>query len=179
MGKATVVATLERDSARAELARLGMELATCQNERIRREAQSAQQRAEAARSGREEAARTRQATEQELNEKIERIAETPRFSTRSWPPGAPRRPAWMSASRTPWRSSHASRKSGSQLLARAALLTDQQAAMANEQQQLLLRNEEEHRQTESLRVERQRLEARKTEIEQEAERGQSAHRGGR
>ena len=41
MGKATVVATLERDSARAELARLGMELATCQNEieRIRREAQ--------------------------------------------------------------------------------------------------------------------------------------------
>ena len=30
MGKAAVVATLERDSARAELARLGMELASCQ-----------------------------------------------------------------------------------------------------------------------------------------------------
>ncbi len=40
MGKAAVVATLERDSARAELARLGMELASCQKEieRIRREA---------------------------------------------------------------------------------------------------------------------------------------------
>ena len=45
--------------------------------------------------------------------------------------------------------------------------------MASEQQQLLLRNEEEQRQTESLRAERQRLEARKTEIEQEADRSRA------
>ena len=69
MGKATVVATLERDSARAELARLGMELAACQNEieRIRREAQSAQQqsgvRRGRARGGRAHALGRRTGTE--------------------------------------------------------------------------------------------------------------------
>ena len=178
LGKATVAATLERDSARAELARLGMELATCQNEveRIRREAQSAQQRAEAARAGREEAAGTRLAAEQELTDKIARVAEMRQAAQVQHEELATRRAekAGMDE-RLASALAIAARieEERAELQARATLLADQQAAMAQEQQQLLLQNEVEQKQTESLRAERQRLEARKNEIEQKADRSRA------
>ena len=178
MGKATVVATLERDSARAELARLGMELATCQNEiaRIRREAQSAQQRAESARAGREEAARTRQAAEQELNDKIAGIAEMRQAAQVQHEELATRRAEKAGLDeRLASAVAIAARieEERSELLARAALLANQQTAMVTEEQQLLLQNEQEQRQTESLRAERERLEARKAELDLETDRSRA------
>jgi chromosome segregation protein len=178
MGKTVVGATLERDSARAELARLGMELATCQNEieRIRREAQSAQQRAASARAGREDAARTRFAAELELNDKIARVAEMRQAAQvqheelatrRAEKAGLDERLASAVALAARIEEEH------TELLVRAASLVDQEAAMAKEREQLLLQNEQEHLQTESLRAERQRLEARKSEIEQEADRSRA------
>ena len=176
MGKAAVVATLERDSARAELARLGMELASCQKEieRIRREAETARQRAASAQAEREQAVGTRLAAEQELSDKIARMAEMRHAADVQHEELATRRAEKagldekLASARAIARRIQEERN---ELLARATLLAEQQAAMVSEQQQLLSQNEVEQRQTESLRSERERLEARAAEIEHEIQRG--------
>ncbi|HEY4579643.1 MAG TPA: AAA family ATPase, partial [Candidatus Acidoferrales bacterium] len=77
MGKAVVTAALERDSARAELGRLGLELSECQNEiaRLRRDANSAQQRTQQLLRDCEQAARSRESAEHELAKTAGQIAE--------------------------------------------------------------------------------------------------------
>lgn len=173
-GQALAVATAERDSARSELARLGMELAACQKEieRIRQEVGIAQQRAEAARVAREEAARARQAAEQELNDNIARTAEMRQAAQVQHEELAARRAEKAGLDeRLASAVAIASRiqEELSEVLARASTLGEQQTAVAKEQQELLARNEEEQKQTEALRAECQRLETQRAETEREVE----------
>src|SRR5205085_422300 len=70
VGKLVFAATLERDQSRDELARLGVELADCQNEiaRLRLESESARQYVEHAIAGREQSLRTRETAERQIIE---------------------------------------------------------------------------------------------------------------
>jgi chromosome segregation protein len=173
-GKAVAVATLERDSARAELARLGMELAACQKEieRIRNEVQAARQRAESIRVEREDAALRRQTADQELNDNLARVNEARQAAhvqneelatRRAEKAGLDERLASALALAT------RIEEERSEAAARAATLATQQAAITNEEQQLLQQNQDEEKQTESLRVERQRLEALRVETDRQVE----------
>ncbi len=177
-GKALAVATIERDSERAELARLGMELAACQKEieRIRHDVQIAQQQVESTRAAREHAAQARQAAEQELNDNIARTAEMRQAAQvqheelaarRAEKAGLDERLASAQAIATRMEEER------NEVVARASALAEQATAVATEAQQLVTRNEEEHRQTESLRTERARLEVLRAETETEVERSRT------
>ena len=171
-GKTVVAATWERDQSREQLARLGMELAACQNEiaRIRQEAQTARQLAEQAIEKRDASIRAREAAEREMADATATIAETRQLAQVQQEELADKRAAkaaiderFASAAAIAARMEEERRE----LAARTMALAGQQAAIAAEQQELLRQTEEQEQQMGSLRAECQRLEARKTALELE------------
>ena len=173
-GKAVVAATLERDSARAELGRLGLELSECQNEisRLRRDANSAQQRAEQLQRGCEQAARGRESAEQELATIAGQIAEIRKTAeSQQEQLAAARAEKAALDERLASAAALATRldEQRRELAARSAALAAQQNDLRRELAQIDSQTAGQQQQTETLRAERQRLETRKTELEREWE----------
>jgi chromosome segregation protein len=171
-GKAVVAATLERDSARAELARLGLELSECQGEiaRLRREASAAQQRLAQLAQEREHAARDRASAEQALQKAAGKIVEMRKMtdaqqerlaSVRAEKAALDER--FTSAAALATRLD----EQRQELTARAAGLSAQQAELQREHDQIESQTAQQQQQTEVLRAERRRLETRKTALESE------------
>ncbi len=173
-GKSVVSATMERDLSRAELARLGGELSTCQNDiaRLRTESQAAQQRAQQAIAGREETTRAREQAAQEASQATAQIADLQRQAQVQHEDLASRRAEKAALDeRLASASAIATRldKERREVQQRAAALDGQRAAITTEQQQLAQQNEDQQRQIEVQRAECVRLEARQIELQQEWE----------
>ncbi len=172
--KAVIAATHQRDQARAELARLGMELTACQNEIARRrsEVEAAQRRAEQAREQHAHATQSRTAAENELLEASERLAALRQLIEAHQEETSARRAEMATlAERLASAESLAARFAEDQreLREREASLREQQAALARERQELESQTVDQQRQVETLRAEKARLEARKAELEGEWE----------
>ncbi len=173
-GKELVAATHLRDQARAELARLGMELAICQNEilRLRNEVQAARRRAEQARQQRAQATHSRSEAEEETAQAGERLISLRREMETHQEEASKRRAEMATlAERLASAESIAARHAEDQreLRARQSALAGQQNALAAERRELESHTAEQARQTEALRAEKAKLEARKSELEQEWE----------
>jgi chromosome segregation protein len=172
IGKLVVAATLERDQSRSEMGRLGAELATCQDEigRLRQQAESAGQRAAAARERAEKTVVAREAASRESAESAGRIAEIRQAVQTQQEELAVRRAAkaalderFASAAAIAARLEEERRE----LSARATALDAQQRSITAEQEELVHQNEEQQRQAAALRAECERLAARKTDLENE------------
>jgi len=173
-GKAVVAATLERDSARAELGRLGLELSECQNEiaRLRRDANSAQQRAEQILLDCGQAARSRESAEHELAQIAGQIAEMRKTAeSQQEQLAAARTEKAALDERLASAAALATRldEQRRELTARSMALAAQQEELQRERSQIESQTAVQQQQTETLRAERQRLETRKTELEREWE----------
>jgi len=173
--KIGVAATHQREQARAELARMGMELAACQNEiaRLRDEARAARLRAENAREQHARAAQSRTAAETEMIEATNRLAELRQLLEVHQEELSARRAGMATlAERLSSAEALSARLANDlrELREREAALSEQQAALARERKELEAQTAEHERQVETLRAERARLEARKTELEAEWER---------
>jgi chromosome segregation protein len=172
--KTIISASHYRDQARGELARLSSELAASQNElvRLRREANTAQQRAEQARAMQARATDSRGAAETELTQADERLVSLRQLIEAHQEELATRRTdlatiAERLASAETVRERLASdrREFGE----REAALRQQQTALGTEREQLEAQTLEQQQQAESLRAEKTRLDARKAELEREWE----------
>ncbi len=172
--KLAVAATLQRDQARGDMARLGLELSACQTElaRLRNDAAAAQRRAETAQQRRGEISSARAAAEQEIAQAMEQQS-TLRQNAQAKQEDLAARRALMAAlaERLASAETLAARISQElqELVARRAALVLQQDSLLQEQEQLLAQIAEHQRQVESLRAEKQRLEARGVEMENEFE----------
>jgi chromosome segregation protein len=170
--KLAVAATLQRDQARGDMARLGMELSACQTElaRLRNDATAAQRRAETAQQRRGEISSARAAAEQEIAQAMEQQS-TLRQNAQAKQEDLAARRALMAAlaERLASAETLAARISQElqELVARRAALVLQQDSLLQEQEQLVTQTAEHQRQVESLRAEKQRLEARGVEMEKE------------
>ncbi len=172
--KTAVSATLLRDQARAELARLGMELAACHKElaRQRSEVQAARQRAEDAERQQAQASESRTKTEAELVEASDHLATQRQMITAHHEELALRRAEMATlAERLSSAESVATQWSEDEreLRNRESSLRAQQAALAGERQQLESHTAEQQSKVETLKAEKVRLEARKAELEREWE----------
>jgi chromosome segregation protein len=171
-GKKVVGATLERDQARGELARLSTELASCQCEveRLRRDAQSARQKSQRAVEEREITLRTREATESELAEATALVTEIRQLAQAHHDEVAIKRAE---------KAAMAERLSGAtaismrikdereELLARSSSVSTQQTAIQAEEAELVIQSEAGRHQVEMLRTERQHREKQKADLELE------------
>jgi chromosome segregation protein len=171
-GKKVVAATLERDQARGELARLSTELASCQCEveRLRRDAQSARQKSQRAVEEREITLRTREATESELAEATALVTEIRQLAQAHHDEVAVKRAE---------KAAMAERLSGAtaismrikdereELLARSSSVSTQQTAIQAEEAELMIQSEAGRHQVEMLRTERQHREKQKADLELE------------
>jgi chromosome segregation protein len=170
--KLAVAATLQRDQARGDMVRLGIELSDCQIElaRLRSDATAAQRRAEAAQHRRGEVSSARAGTEQEIAEAMEQQL-TLRQTAQAKQEDLASRRAEMAAL--------AERLASAELIAagiahelqelvsRRSALQQQHDSLVREQGQLAAQIEEYQRQVESLRSEKVRLEARGAEMDRE------------
>jgi chromosome segregation protein len=171
-GKAAVATTHERDQARCEMERLRKELATCQDEigRLRQQAESAQQRAFAARQQTEQIVLARDAASLEAAAATARMAEIRQAAQGQQEVLAVKRAEKAALDeRLTSAAAIAARlqEESSALSARAMQLEAQQRSILSEQEQLTGQNEDQQRQATALRVECQRLETRKAEMESE------------
>jgi chromosome segregation protein len=172
--KMAVAAMLQRDQARGDMVRLGMELSACQTElaRLRNDAAAAQRRAEAAQLKRNEVSDARTAAEQEIAQAMDQQA-TLRQNAQAKQEDLAARRAEMAtfAERLASAESLAERMAQElqELAARRASLALQQSLLVQEQEQLSTQTAEHQRQVQSLRAEKQRLEARGIEMEREFE----------
>jgi len=172
--KAAVAATHLRDQARAELARLGMELAACQNEivRVRSSVDAARRRAELAQQQHARATASRTAAENELIQASERLASLRQQMEAHQEEVAARRTEMATlAERLASAEATAARlaEEHCELREREASLREQQAALARERQELESQTIEHQRQVETLRAEKARLETQKAELERQWE----------
>jgi chromosome segregation protein len=172
--KAVVAATHQRDQARAELARLGMELAACQKEiaRLGNEAQVARNRAERARQQYAQAAQSRTANQNEMVQANEHLATLRQLLETHQEELSARRTEMATLAERLSSAEALSERLANQLhelREREAALREQQAALERERHELASQTTEQQRQVDTLRAERTRLEARKTELESEWE----------
>ncbi len=170
--KLAVAATLQRDQARGDMVRLGMELSDCQTElaRLRNDAAAAQRRAEAAQQRRGEVSSARAAAEQEIVQAMEQqIALRQTAQAKQEDLAARRAEMATLAERLASAESIAARMAQElqELVARRAALVLQHDSLLQEQEQLAEQTAEHQRQVESLRAEKLRLEARGAEMERE------------
>jgi chromosome segregation protein len=173
--KQSVAATLNRDQARGDMVRLGMELSSCQTElaRLRNDATSAQKRAEAAQQRRSEVSTARVEAEQQIALAVEQQTALRQTAQAKQEDLAAKRAEMATlAERMASAESVAARMAQELLglLARRTSLISQQELLVQEQEQLATQTVEYKRQVESLRAEKQRLETRGVEMEQEFDR---------
>jgi chromosome segregation protein len=171
-GKKVVVATLERDQARAELARLSAELAACQAEveHLRRDAQSARQKADRAVAEREAILKARAAAECDMTEATALISEVRQSAQAHQDDVAVKRAEKAAmAERLSAATAIAMRgkEEREELLARLASLSSQQTTIQAEESDLVRLNEEQRQQLELLRAEREQREKQKADLERE------------
>jgi chromosome segregation protein len=170
--KLAVAATLQRDQARGDMVRLGIELSDCQTElaRLRNEAKAAERRAESAQHRRGEVSSARVETEQEIARAMEQQI-TLRQTAQAKQEDLASRRAEMAAlsERLASAESIAARIAHElqEIVARRSGLVLQRDSLAFEQEQLAAQIAEHQRQVESLRAEKLRLEARGAEMERE------------
>ena len=170
--KVAVAATLQRDQARGDMVRLGIELSDCQTElaRLRNEATAAQRRAESAQLRRAEVLNARAGTELEISQAMEQQT-TLRQTAQAKQEDLASRRAEMAAlaERLASAETIAARMAHElqELVARRSALVFQHDSLVQEQEQLAAQTAEHQRQVESLRVEKLRLEARGAEMERE------------
>jgi len=170
--KLAVAATLQRDQARGDMVRLGLELNTCQTElaRLRQDAAASQQRAESAQQRRGEVLAAREAAEQEIAQAMEQqVALRQNAQAKQEDLAARRAEMATLAERLASVESVAARMAQEiqDLVARRSALVLQQDSLVQEQAELAGQTAEYQQQVESLRTEKQRLEARGVEMEQE------------
>jgi chromosome segregation protein len=172
--KDVISATHQRDQARAELGRMGMELTACQNEiaRLRNEVQTARRRAELARAQHDRAMQSRTAAENEMAEAGESLAALRQLLEAHQEELSARRAEMATlAERLSSAEALSARLAGDlrEVREREAALREQQAALTSERQELESQTAEQQRQAETLRAERAQLDGRKTELESEWE----------
>jgi chromosome segregation protein len=170
--KLAVAATLQRDQARGDMVRLGIELSDCQIElgRLRRDATAAQRRAEAAQHRRGEVFSARAGAEQEITQAMEQQTALRQTAQAKQEDLATRRAEMAAlAERLASAETIAARMAHElqELVARRAALVLQRDALMQEQEQLAAQIAEHQKQVESLRAEKLRLEARGAEMERE------------
>ena len=170
--KLAVAATLQRDQARGDMVRLGMELSDCQTElaRLRNDATAAQRRAEAAQHRRGEVSSARAGAEQEIAQAMEQQTALRQTAQAKQEDLAARRAEMAAlAERLASAETIAARMAHElqELVARRTALVLQHDSLVQEQEQLAAQTAEHQRQVESLRAEKQRLEARGAEMERE------------
>ena len=170
--KLSVAATLQRDQARSDMVRLGIDLSDCQSElaRLRNDAAAAGRRAEAAQSKRGETSNARAAAELEIAETMDRQS-TLRQSALAKQEDVSARRAEIAAlsERLASAESVAARMQQelNELASRRATLVLQHDSLAHEQSELAAQIAEHQARVESLRAEKLRLETRGTELERE------------
>ena len=170
--KLAVAATLQRDQARGDMVRLGIELSDCQSQlaRLRNDAAAAQRRAAAAQHRRGEVFVARAAAEQEIVQAMEQQINL-RQTARARQEDLASRRAEMAAlaERLASAETIAARMAHElqEIFARRSALVLQHESLVQEQEQLAAQTAEHHRQVESLRAEKLRLEARGAEMERE------------
>jgi chromosome segregation protein len=170
--KLAVAATLQRDQARGDMVRLGIELSDCQTElaRLRNEAKAAERRAESAQHRRGEVSSARVETEQEIARAMEQQI-TLRQTAQAKQEDLASRRAEMAAlsERLASAESIAARIAHElqEIVARRSGLVLQRDSLSLEQEQLAAQIAEHQRQVESLRAEKLRLEARGAEMDRE------------
>jgi chromosome segregation protein len=170
--KLAVAATLQRDQARGDMVRLGIELSDCQTElaRLRNDAKAAQRRAESAQHSRGEVSSARAETEQEIARAMEQQITLRQTAQAKQEDLASRRAEMATlAERLASAETIAARMAHElqEILGRRSALVQQQESLVQEQEQLASQTAEHHRQVESLRAEKLRLEARGAEMEKE------------
>jgi chromosome segregation protein len=170
--KQAVAATLQRDQARGDMVRLGMELSACQTElaKLRSDASAAQRRAEAAQQRRGEVSAARTSAEEEIVRAMEQQSALRQNAQAKQEDLAARRAEMATlAERFASAEMLAARMAQElqDLIARRSSLVLQHDSLLQEQQQLADQTAEHQRQVESLRAEKQRLEARGAEMERE------------
>ena len=170
--KMAVAATLQRDQARGDMVRLGMELNTCQTQlaRMRSDASAAQRRAESAQQRRGEVSSARAAAEEQIAQAMEQQTALRQTALAKQEDLAARRADMATiAERLASAESLAARLAQElqTLVARRSALILQHDSLLQEQGQLAEQTTEHQRQVESLRAEKQRLETRGAEMEHE------------
>jgi chromosome segregation protein len=170
--KLEVAATLQRDQARGDMVRLGIDLSDCQTElaRLRNDATAAQRRAEAAQHRRGEVSSARAGTEQEIAQAMEQQISLRQTAQAKQEDLASRRAEMAAlAERLASAETIAARMAHElqELVARRSGLILQHDSLVQEQEQLAAQTAEHQRQVESLRAEKLRLEARGAEMERE------------
>ncbi|HWF14141.1 MAG TPA: chromosome segregation protein SMC [Candidatus Acidoferrales bacterium] len=172
--KLSVAATLQRDQARGDMVRLGIELRDCQAElaRLRNGAAAAQQRAEAAQSKRGEIFNARAQAELDIAQGMEQqIALRQTAQTRQEELATRRAEMAGLAERLSAAETIAARIAHElqELVARRQALVLQHDSLIAELGQLAAQTVEYQKQVAALRQEKLRLEARGTELEKEFE----------
>jgi chromosome segregation protein len=173
-GNILVAATLERDQARAELARLSTELAACQAdvEHLRRDSQSARQKADRATAERDAITKGREAAACDVAETTALVTQL-RQSTQAHQDelAVKRAEKAAMAERLSGALSIAMRakEEREELLTRLSSLSAQQTAIQVEEADLVRLNEEQRLQVESLRAEREQREKQKADLESECD----------
>jgi chromosome segregation protein len=173
--KKAVAATLQRDQARGDMARLEAELTSCQGDlaKFRRECAAALQRSQAAKLQREEVGASRETAEQEITQAMERQL-TLRQNAQVQQEDLAARRAQMAAlaERLASAESVAARMAQElqEFSSRRAALILQHEGLLREQEQLHEQIAAHQTQVESLRAEKQRLEAHGAQLETEFER---------
>jgi chromosome segregation protein len=170
--KLAVAATLQRDQARGDMVRLGIDLSDCQIElaRLRNDAAAAQRRAESAQHRRGEVSSAREGTEREIAQAMEQQITLRQTAAAKQEDLASRRAEMAAlAERLASAETIAARMAHElqELVARRAALVAQHDSLVQEQEQLAAQTAEHQRQVESLRAEKLRLEARGAEMERE------------
>ncbi len=170
--KIEVAATLQRDQARGDMVRIGIELSDCQNDlgRLRNEVCAAQRRAEAAQHRRGEVSSARDGAEQEIAQAMEQQVALRQTAQEKQEDLASRRAEMAGlAERLASAETIAARMAHElqELVARRAALVLTRDSLLQEQEQLAAQTAEHHKQVESLRGEKLRLEARGAEMEKE------------
>jgi len=172
--KSLVGATHQRDQARADLVKMGIELRDCQNEieRLRREVASAESRAATAQMQREEASRSRTSDEEELRIAGEKLVDLRGLAeTHQQTVAAKREELAALSERLASAETLASRLEEERLAAEARVgeLRAQRVALASERALLDGESADYARRAASLHEEKKRMEARKLELETEWE----------
>jgi chromosome segregation protein len=170
--KLEVAATLQRDQARGDMVRLGIELSDCQSElaRLRNDAAAAQRRAETAQKRRGEVSNTRASAEQKIAEAVEQQFTLRQTAQAKHEDLAARRAEIAALSeRLASAEAIAARMAHEleEIATRRSTLALQHESLAHEQQELAAQIAEHQARVESLRSEKLRLEARGTEMERE------------
>jgi chromosome segregation protein len=170
--KLEVAATLQRDQARGDMVRMGLELSDCQTElaRLRNDAAAAQRRAEAAQHRRGEVSSAKAGAEQEIVQAMEQQISLRQSAQAKQEDLASRRAEMAALSERLASAESIAARMAHELqehLTRRAALTLQQESLVQEQSQLTAQTAEHQAQVESLRTEKVRLESLGADMEQE------------